>query len=103
MALPDEEHEWRNDDRSVHGVLGLLRRSMLRLQELICTQRFSLSDVNGTRADAALSPTVSLSRKSGETTELDRSDEHRARCHSRKCRTERPNVGCGCAVRCGPG
>ncbi len=49
---------------------------MLRLQEFICTQRISLSERNTTAADAALSSTVSLCRKSGETAEFDRSDEH---------------------------
>lgn len=43
---------------------------MLRLQEFIGTQRISLSERNGTATNAALSPTVSLCRKSSETTDL---------------------------------
>src|SRR2546428_6913127 len=101
MALPDQKYERRGDDRSVYGIFRLLRRPMLRLQEFIRTQRISLSERNGTAANAALSSTVSLCRKSGETAEFDRSDEHRARRYSGKRRTERPNFGCRYAVRCG--
>src|SRR5258708_31890103 len=99
MALPDKKYERRSDGRSVYGIFRLLRRPMLRLHKFNGTQRISLSERNGTAANAALSSTVSLRRKSGETAEFDRSGEHRARCHSGKRRPERPNFGCRYAVR----
>lgn len=41
-------------------------------------------------ANAVLSSTVLLRRKTSQTAKFDRSDEHRAPCNSGKRRTERP-------------
>jgi hypothetical protein len=50
MALPDKKYEGRGVERSVYGILRLLWRPLLRLQEFKRAQRSSLSERNGTAA-----------------------------------------------------
>src|SRR5215204_266018 len=94
MALPGEEYGRRDVDRIVHGILRHLRRPLLCLQEFRRTERFSLSERKCAATNAALSSTVSLPGKGGETAEFDRSVEYCARGHAGECRAGRLDVRC---------